>query len=413
MLNGASFEDYLVHKQRDGAEDPNAFFLMTSKVHLPTLHHALRSSYKVVDGQQTPRQSSLTQTCPPHESVDNSTDAWGPYEEMPWLQSFVSGKCGVQEAAIGEAMLMFWDSFVQLPRPPHDIVHYAQGARFAVSRDRIRQRSRAFYKRLLASVGVDSDPCLNYLYEWAWYYILGKPEASPCITTQAEKAQAWAARGRRLAGGISGVSGVSGISGSPLAPSLAPTPVPAEAPTSPAPAPTPGADAAAYIVEGSTLLEVDDSAQACGDAALLLAFRGAKATLAGSKLDAVEAVCRVPDDQSRRLGTRGRRLAGSRVEFDYEITMSSAAAANSLINDIDTESLDELTALIQDNLPEGSPDHSVKVVSKTAPTLLVLTVTTTTTAAGEDVEHSHAHARAGFDYHSFIVVLATVALLLR
>jgi len=366
---------------------------------------------------------------------------------MPWLRSFISDRCGVEEAALGEAMLMFWDSFVQLPRPQKDIVYYAQGARFAVSRDRIRQRSKAFYESLLTLLSTDVDPCLNYLFEWAWYYIIGKPETSPCIVMQAEEEQAWTAEVRMLTRGgigglgVSGVSGVSGISGSPLTPTPAPTPAPltlaptpapspatkaptpaptkaptgsptptptkvptlepTEAPTpapakvpttAPTPAPSKKVDAEpveAYVVEGTATLWVDDPEQACGDAALLSAFRSAQASIASVEPEAIETSCSVV--QRRRLAGNGRRLAGS-IEFAYKISLSSAESAEKLVSDIDAKSLQDLTTLIVDNLPDGA-GYKVEVVGKGTPTLTVVTITTTTTGTLEDGLPAVSHAR--------------------
>jgi len=243
MLDGATFSDYLVHPHRADVVDPEAFFLMTSKLHLPTLHHALRSSYKVADIHGVPKPMSVPPMCPVRKVLDNVTDVWGPYEDMPLLRHFVSNKCGVEEAVVGEAMLVFWDSFVQLPRPQNDIVHFAQGARFAVSRDRIQQRSKAFYAKLLSALSADVDPCLNYLYEWVWYYIVGTPRTSPCTVTEDETAQVLTAKVRMLSAGMSGVSGISGpewnSTPAPTTPAPA-TPAPATpAPATPAPATTP------------------------------------------------------------------------------------------------------------------------------------------------------------------------------
>jgi len=430
MLGGATFSDYLVHPHRAGAEDPDAFFLMTSKVHLPTLHHALRSSYKDAEVQRVPKPSALPARCPASKMPDNSSDAWGPYEDMPWLRSFVSDKCGVEETAVGEAMLVFWDSFVQLPRPQNDVVHYAQGARFAVSRDRIRQRSKDFYERLLSLVNADVDPCLNYLYEWAWYYILGKPQTSPCVMTQDEKAQAWAAKSRMLAGGVSGVSGVSGISGISGAPTPAPTPAPGttpaptpsvtKSPTSsptkpPTPSPTPSATPApskaptsaptkaptpapvndsnpkpateAHYVEGTVTMQVEDPEAACKDAALLSAFREAAAGLVGGTSADVEAACSVV---ARRLRSDSRRLAGS-IELAYKIATASEEAAGTLMSKITAMPVATLTELINDALPADHP-YTITVTGKSEPTMIVVTLTTTTTIA-EVEEPNESHAR--------------------
>merc|ERR1711998_266699 len=62
------------------------------------------------------------------------------------------------------------------------MVFFSQGARFAVSRDRIHERSREEYMDLLAEVSGSRDPCANYMNEWLWYYIMGRPQAAPCET---------------------------------------------------------------------------------------------------------------------------------------------------------------------------------------------------------------------------------------
>jgi len=212
MLTGATFNDYLLHPQRSTTEDPGAFFLITSKVHLPTMQHSMRTTYKIVEGQQVAGLKALPPMCPAHNAPKLSGDRWGPYGQVQWLRSFVSQKCGLEEASLGDAMLSFWDNFVQLPRPPADVAHFAQGARFAASRARIHQRPKAFYEKLLALVSKESDPCMNYLYEWVWYYIIGMPESTACTVVPEEMKQMATMQVRMLTA-VSGVSGVSGGSG--------------------------------------------------------------------------------------------------------------------------------------------------------------------------------------------------------
>merc|ERR1719240_1499268 len=60
------------------------------------------------------------------------------------------------------------------------MLFFSQGARFAVSRGRIHQRPREEYMDLLAEVSGSADPCANYMNEWLWYYIMGRPQAAPC-----------------------------------------------------------------------------------------------------------------------------------------------------------------------------------------------------------------------------------------
>jgi len=355
MLSGASFEDYLVHPQRAGSQDPEAFFLMTSKVHLPTLRHALRLNYKVTEGQLALKSAMRPAMCPASKMPDNSSDAWGHYEDMPWLRSFVSDKCGVTESAVGEAMLVFWDSVVQLPRPQNDIVHYAQGARFAVSRDRIRQRSKAFYERLLGFVSSDIDPCQNYLYEYAWYYMLGKPDSSPCSMAEDEEAQAQVAEVRMLSGGLSGVSGAlsgglsgtpddlsgglsgtSGASGSSGSPSLSPTPSPGPGP-GPGPGSGPDDSKDSIKIYGSVSLTVDNPVEFCATEGVRDAFEATLAKLLNAPEKYFSSKC---NPVTRRLSA-SRRLAGN-VNMEYTITIPMDAT------DVDLEKIGaDTVALLQ------------------------------------------------------------------
>jgi hypothetical protein len=397
MLNGATFSDYLVHPHRAEVEDPEAFFLMTSKMHMPTLHHALRSSYNVLDGHQPRRQTVLPSMCPAHKAADISSDVWGSYEDMPWLRSFVSDKCGVEEMAVGEAMLVFWDSFVQLPRPQNDIVHYAQGARFAVSRDRIQQRSKAFYERLLSLVSTDVDPCLNYLYEWAWYYIVGTPQTTPCTMTQDETAQVWAAKVRMLIAGMPGLSGMSGMSGNyhPKVPTPAPdnqmsptpappvtpapaTPAPATpAPATPAPA-TPAPAAGMTVVEGSLTMSVADPVAFCAAAdETLAAVKTSLAQVSGVDTSAIDATCTADGD--RRLSGDARRLDGE-VAIGYTITTSAENAA-ALVTAISTVTPEALTLAVNKALDDAGSSFTVEVTAISPPESRVVGATTTTLGA--------------------------------
>lgn len=64
-------------------------------------------------------------------------------------------------------------------RPDHTLF-FNEGARFAVSRDRIHQRPKAFYQRLLDLVGSGVSSCTGVFDGWLWYYIMGMPTHSPC-----------------------------------------------------------------------------------------------------------------------------------------------------------------------------------------------------------------------------------------
>ncbi|CAK0895342.1 unnamed protein product [Prorocentrum cordatum] len=58
---------------------------------------------------------------------------------------------------------------------------YSQGARFALSRERIRQRPVEFYKTLLSLVNRAVFPISSAFLEFMWYYIPGRPnKGMPC-----------------------------------------------------------------------------------------------------------------------------------------------------------------------------------------------------------------------------------------
>jgi len=406
-----------LHPQRSTAEDPEAFFLITSKVHLATLQHSLRSTFKTADGQQIAVASALPPMCPIHDASTGSTDTWRPYVQAPWLQTFVTDKCGLEPDIMGEALMSFWDAYLELPRPAANIAHYAQGARFAASRARIQQRSKLFYEKLLALVSTEQDPCMNYLYEWVWYYIIGKPESAACTVTEDEIQRTWAVEHRMLSGGVSGVSGVSGISGvsgSPTpAPTKAPTPAPTKAPApaptkAPTPAPTkaPGVDKpdvdepevakpevakpvpegvqVATVITGSVSLSVEDPVAFCANDAVNAAFAATMANVTGLPKEwfAVECVAKL-----RRLSQGNRRLAGT-VDMEFAITIppdapaASTPTTDSIKSSVSSSTPASLTAAFTKELKAAGVEVVVEVTAIAPPVAKSVTLTTTGTTTG-------------------------------
>merc|ERR1719161_2075157 len=94
----------------------------------------------------------------------------------------MASRCGFQEGGLQQKLQQYWQDRVKTKMPEDGMVFFSQGARFAVSRDRIHQRPREEYMDLLAEVSGARDPCVNYMNEWLWYYIMGRPQAAPCET---------------------------------------------------------------------------------------------------------------------------------------------------------------------------------------------------------------------------------------
>jgi len=172
MQPGVDFNDYLL---RDG--DSDSFFVFTGAMHLPTLFHAIRSSYMF---ETTAADLEETRArCP---NTQSTSDGWERLDLPEWFQSMMAAKCGFQEGGLQQKLQQYWQDRVKTKMPEDGMVFFSQGARFAVSRDRIHQRPRKEYMDLLAEVSGSRDPCANYMNEWLWYYIMGRPQAAPCET---------------------------------------------------------------------------------------------------------------------------------------------------------------------------------------------------------------------------------------
>merc|ERR1719498_127794 len=60
---------------------------------------------------------------------------------------------------------------------------------------------------LLAEVSGSADPCANYMNEWLWYYIMGRPQAAPCEAADINMEAPSSMAHRFLSGCADGVSG--------------------------------------------------------------------------------------------------------------------------------------------------------------------------------------------------------------
>merc|ERR1712072_482913 len=126
------------------------------------------------------------------------------------------------------------DFYRQYINPEHIgdelVAFFPQGARFAVSREKIQQRPKADYERLLATLSDNEDSYAGYYMEWLWSELfLGhqEPCSLPARHAPVSHAQAMSklienfpsSVARHLStGGVSGSGGISGgVSGSNIA----------------------------------------------------------------------------------------------------------------------------------------------------------------------------------------------------
>jgi hypothetical protein len=202
MQPGVTFDDYLL---RDGARD--SFFVFTGALHIPSLFHAIRSSYRLPPAALQDQMEARAQ-CP---SSQTESDRWERLDLPMWFRQMMASKCGFQDGGLQAHLQQYWQDHVKSDMPEGGMIFFSQGARFAVSKDRIHQRPREEYMDLLNSVSASEDPCENYMNEWLWYYIMGKPQQAPCAIRDVDVEAPVSAAFRFL----SGVSGGGGGSSPP------------------------------------------------------------------------------------------------------------------------------------------------------------------------------------------------------
>ena len=100
-------------------------------------------------------------------------ERFGSCNNMGGFNNFLRNKCTTQ----GLDLEHYWTGYLE-EASNLTTLYFPQGARFAVSRDKIRQRPMLFYLRLMELLAQDVDPCAGYLLEWTWPLVF---RARPCI----------------------------------------------------------------------------------------------------------------------------------------------------------------------------------------------------------------------------------------
>jgi hypothetical protein len=175
MFRGVSFHDYVLGEGPfNDSDDARFLFDAAIKVDNGTLWYKVNSDYANALGS---KQSGvrMRRPCQIHGTVETR-----PEHNFSVIQNYLAHKCFHGNATRVPLALQ---SYVRNELGGHlgsRTVFFSQGARFAVSRARIRQRPRAFYQRLLDLVSESKSPCQGFFNEWLWYYIMGAPDHVPC-----------------------------------------------------------------------------------------------------------------------------------------------------------------------------------------------------------------------------------------
>lgn len=172
MSPGFSFHDFVL-------ADTPGFVLFNHAMRLDNLHHVVRPL-----GRRWMRLLGWArldaQVCP----LNSHFKAYWTSNQNSDFIARVSKLCESQGAGSLCSADTFWKTFVRLPPPPADkYYHWVQGARYAVTRNQIRQRPRHEYDALLSLVSHDKDPWAGYFLEWFFYPILTSAVAHPCASS--------------------------------------------------------------------------------------------------------------------------------------------------------------------------------------------------------------------------------------
>merc|ERR1712146_665603 len=136
-------------------------------------------------------------------------DRWERLDLPQWFEDMMARKCGFPKGGLQTHLQQYWQEHVSFSMPEDGMVFFSQGARFAVSKERLHQRTLQEYKDLLSLLSGSNDPCANYMNEWLWYYIMGNAGKAPCAAQDVD-VEAPVSAAVRFLSGVSGVSGVSG-----------------------------------------------------------------------------------------------------------------------------------------------------------------------------------------------------------
>lgn len=169
LLMNSTLHDFVL--SQDGK------FVFTGAVWLPSLAHIVRTGFN--KGKITRENAQKMCPIPAFSEAGGSVYKFD-LDDKPHIHVLknMAARCEA-ERSLTCTGFDFWDKFIKLPRPPHDIVFFAQGATFAVTSEQIRRRTLQYYEDLLREVSYSSDPYAGFFLEWFWYYVFTS-DTSPC-----------------------------------------------------------------------------------------------------------------------------------------------------------------------------------------------------------------------------------------
>ena len=156
----------------------NGLFIFTEVMNITNRRHVGRNGYnnywKQKRNKCTPRSEQnpffkypLPNSCFPLDYFESYTDHIG-------MMAFIAKEC--QE--LGDttcSKITFWNKYIKLPLPPNDLVYYAQGGLFSVTKEQLHTRPLQDYKLLLDDFTSSKGQYMGILMEFFWF---------PLVTSQ-------------------------------------------------------------------------------------------------------------------------------------------------------------------------------------------------------------------------------------
>eukprot|EP00667_Euglena_gracilis_P003928 EG_transcript_3941 len=170
MMSNVQFKDY-VEAGKTRHENPR-FFVFTGVMlsEGDEVVQSLRQGYG--EKYAEPDAEAL------QEKMCGTLADWPQWYKLPqWFVKMVEQMQAAQKAPLSRFDMAEVFNLLDV-QPREGVTFFAQGARFAASREAIQARPKAYYAKLLAFMN-HQDPWAGYYMEWLWYYILGGSDA-PC-----------------------------------------------------------------------------------------------------------------------------------------------------------------------------------------------------------------------------------------
>lgn len=107
----------------------------------------------------------------PNKLYDNN-DYWLPWSDFSGFKTFLTNKRKEQNAK--HDLTSFWYKYISNKAPMPEILMYAQGAQFSISRELIQKNSKEYYQQLIKELEHNKDCYQGYYMEWLWLYIFSR-----------------------------------------------------------------------------------------------------------------------------------------------------------------------------------------------------------------------------------------------